>query len=111
MQDIFRVRISKVTEKKSGLTVIHFPPDTPEPTSHVGFAFMEQAERIMDAHGRTMRGFVVIAFSREGVSLAHIRDRDYPEYEFMTHAKHILDNYERYSTPLDEEDELEDDNP
>ncbi len=81
MQDSFRVRISKVTEKRSGLTVIHFPPDTPPPTSHVGFAFMEQTQRIMDAHGGSMKGFVVIAFSKEGVSLAHIRERSYPEYE------------------------------
>lgn len=110
MEDSFRVRISKVTEKVSGLTVIHFPPDTPPPTSHIAFSYIEQCERILDAHRASMRGFVVIAFSKDGVSLAHVRDRDYPEHEFMTHAKHVLDNYERYSQPLDD-DELEDDNP
>lgn len=111
MQDSFRVRISRITYKQNGFEVHTFPSHEHPPTSAIAFGFMEQAERMMDAHGADMRGFVIISISPAGASIAFRSSRDYPEFEFITHAKHILDNYERYSTPLESEDEEADDNP
>lgn len=102
MVDTFRVRISKVTEKKSGFTVFTFPQEEIEPATPLANAFAEQAQLIYDNWGYNLRGFVLIAISDKDATIGYRRDSGYPEHEFITHAKHILENLTRYSEVIDD---------